>query len=138
MQTPRARRRGAAAPGFTLVEIMVVVVILGLLATLVVPSVFVAADTARDKKAASDVRTIADAVRMYYTEHGRVPPLLVDLTVPDSKGKVWLDELPPDPWQNDDVLQPGDPARAFAVVSRGPNRALGDDDDVSSRETSRR
>ena len=67
-----------------------------------------------------------------------MPPLLVDLTVPDAKGKVWLDELQPDPWQNDYVLQPGDPARAFSVVSAGPNHVLGDGDDVSSRDVAPR
>jgi general secretion pathway protein G len=134
----RTRRRcyQAGTAGFTLVEIMVVVVIIGLLSTLVAMSVMNAADTAREEKAAADVQSIAGAVRLYYAQHGRVP-VLADLTVPDAKGKVWLDTIPPDPWQNEYVVLPGDPARAFAVVSPGPNHVLGDADDVSSRDDAR-
>lgn len=122
----------ARAAGFTLIEIMVVVAILGLLATLVVTNVTLHADEARVVKARTDVRMIGDAVRLYYTRHGRLPAL-GDLTAADAQGHRALDVLPQDPWQNDYVVRPGDAPREFTVASAGPDRQIDTADDVSSR-----
>jgi general secretion pathway protein G len=59
--------------GFTLVEIMVVIVILGLLATLVARNVIGASEEARETTAATVVRLMADAVRSYRARLGRLP-----------------------------------------------------------------
>jgi general secretion pathway protein G len=126
------RSRSAAAGGFTLIEIMVVVTILGLLATFVITSATDNVDKAREQKAATDVRMLADAVRLYKAERGKLPAL-EDLTVRDAKGRRYVDSLPPDPWQHDYVLRADADPRDFEVVSGGPNQTLGDDDDISSR-----
>ncbi|MEO0972813.1 MAG: type II secretion system major pseudopilin GspG, partial [Pseudomonadota bacterium] len=65
--------------GFTLIEIMVVVVILGILATLVLPNVMGRADDARVTKAKSDVRAIVSALNLYRLDHLRYPPADVGL-----------------------------------------------------------
>ena len=65
-----------AEAGFTLVEIMVVIVILGLLATLVARNVIGAADESRLTKAQTDVRIIADGVRSYRAKNGKLPESL--------------------------------------------------------------
>jgi general secretion pathway protein G len=119
--------------GFTLIEVMVVVLILGLLAALVVPSVWSSADRAKEGKAAADVRVIAGALKQFYIDHATLPTL-ADLTRPDAKQRVYLDELPLDPWQGEYVLQQQGPTvRETFVASAGPDRVLGTDDDISSR-----
>lgn len=129
----RVPHRGA---GFTLIEIMVVVVILGLLATMVVNSVQDSAATAREQKATADLKTLAGAVRLFHSQHGSMPSL-DELAEPDRKGRRHIEELPLDPWGSDYVLSEGDAPNEFAVLSAGPNRQLGDEDDLSSRQRAR-
>lgn len=66
----KARRRTS---GFSFIEIMVVVVIIGLLAGAVAINVSSYADKAKRNRAKSDVAVIVDAVEAYYAEHGRYP-----------------------------------------------------------------
>jgi general secretion pathway protein G len=128
-----SRTESRAEAGFTLVEIMVVVVILGLLATLVVQNVMGASDTAREKKALSDVRTIADAVRMYRVQNGKLPDSLDVLATKDEKGRSGIEELPKDPWDHDYILRQGDRPNEFEVVSMGPDGSENTEDDISSK-----
>ena len=123
----------SAERGFTLVEIMVVIVILGLLATLVVPNIMGASDEAKVGKAKSDVKMIADAVRYYYAKNSRLPDALEDLATKDDKGNSEILELPVDPWNTPYELVQGDTPRQFEVVSCGPDTSLGTDDDISSK-----
>ena len=117
--------------GFTLIEIMVVIVILGLLAALVVPNVVQSSETARLQKAALDCKQIASAARLYFVERGRVPTL-EDLT-DRAAGTAYLEEMPNDPWGGAyEILADGVPPD-FEVRSNGRNRVAGDEDDVSSR-----
>jgi len=128
-----SRTESRAEAGFTLVEIMVVVVILGLLATLVVQNVMGASDTAREKKAMSDVRTIADAVRMYRVNNGKLPDSLDVLATKNEKGRSEIEELPKDPWDHDYILHPGDRPNEFEVISMGPDGSENTEDDISSK-----
>src|SRR5262245_25954750 len=122
-----------AQAGFTLVEIMVVVVILGLLATLVVPAVMGASDEARETKAKTDVRALADAVRMYRVNKGKLPDTLDVLIEKDDKGRSALEELPKDPWDHDYILRPGERSTDFEVISVGPDGTENTEDDISSK-----
>jgi len=118
--------------GFTLVEIMVVVVILGLLATMVAQNVMRAADEARLEKASIDCRQIAGAARMFYAQRGRLPSL-AELLAADEKGARYLEEIPRDPWGSDYELRAGDLAGDFEVRSVGKDRCDGGGDDISSK-----
>jgi general secretion pathway protein G len=103
--------------GFTLVEIMVVVVILGILAVLVVPRVVGRTDEARTTAARHDISAIMQALKLYRLDNGRYPtteqglPALV--TRPQSQPapsnwKQYLDRVPKDPWGNPyQYLNPG-------------------------------
>jgi general secretion pathway protein G len=120
--------------GFTLIEIMVVIVILGLLATLVVPSVLGASDEAKVQKARTDVHTIADAVRMYKIRNNKTPNSIEELTQPDAKGKPFIEDVGKDPWDHEYVihdLERGD----FEVISLGPDGNEGTEDDISSKRS---
>lgn len=126
----------AAAPaGFTLIEVMVVVTILGLLATLVVQNVVHHAEEARLQKARSDVVTIASAAKLFHAQRGRLPTL-AELTTPDAKGDTALEGLLRDPWHHEYRLIPGENQRDHEVRSDGPDGQPGSDDDISSRPPS--
>ena len=95
--------------GFTLVEIMVVVVILGILAVLIVPRVVGRTDEARAVAAKQDVATLMQALRLYRLDNGRYPTneqglgALVEKPGRDpvpANWKPYLDKLPKDPWGN--------------------------------------
>ena len=130
----RKLHRGSvpAQAGFTLVEIMVVIVILGLLATLVVQNVGGASDTAREKKATADVKTIAGAVRMWYANNGTLPESLDVLAQKDDRGRSQLEELSLDPWDRPYELREGNTKYDWEVISLGPD-GVPSEDDISSR-----
>ncbi len=104
--------------GFTLIEIMVVVVILGILAALVVPNILGNVDTARITAARQDIRGIESALDMYRLDNYTYPTtqqgLQVLVTQPaDPSIRNWrlggyLKKLPNDPWGNPyQYLYPG-------------------------------
>jgi general secretion pathway protein G len=99
------RRRLSA--GFTLIELMVVLVIIGVLAALIVPNVLDRADDARSTAAKTDVNNLMQALKLYRLDNQRYPAaeqglqaLLVKPTTGSipSNWKSYLDKLPNDPW----------------------------------------
>ena len=104
---PRTMRRGAA--GFSLVEILVVLVIMGLLISVVAPTVLNRADEARVQKAQADFKAIETALKIYRldnyvyptTEQGLealVEPSTLDPEPRNFKEGGYLAEVPRDPW----------------------------------------
>ena len=100
-----ARQRLAA--GFTLIELMVVLVIIGVLAALIVPNVLDRADDARTTAARTDVTNVMQALKLYRLDNQRYPASeqgLQALIAKPSTGpqplnwKPYLDKLPNDPW----------------------------------------
>lgn len=87
--------------GFSLIEIMVVVVIMGILAALVVPNVMDRPDQARAIAARQDVASIQQALKLYRLDHGRYPTVEQGLDIlaggPDGKSR-YMDRVPRDPW----------------------------------------
>jgi general secretion pathway protein G len=122
--------------GFTLIEIMVVIVILGLLATIVAPNVWSVSETAKEKKAQTDVKAIYEAARMYMLTHTGVReiPNLETLTTRDDKGVVAIEMSSKDPWGNDYEIRPGDHPGEFEVVSAGKDGQMGTEDDISTKK----
>lgn len=109
--------------GFTLIEIMVVVVILGILAALVVPQVMSRPDQAKVTVAQGDIKAIAAALDMYRLDNHVYPSTqqgleaLVKKTSGMPEAKNWnkdgyLKRLPVDPW--------GNPYQYLAPGSQGP------------------
>lgn len=94
MDKYRLRRKKQA--GFTLIEIMVVVVILGVLAALVVPSIMDRPEHARQVRAKQDVRTLVNAINLYRLDNFDYPSDLSQLVSGN-----YLDKVPKDPWNND-------------------------------------
>jgi general secretion pathway protein G len=117
MKTISSRR--ARARGFTLIEIMVVVVILGILAAIVVPNIMDAPDKARVTKAKQDIQMIESALELYKLDNYVYPSTqqglqaLVAQPAGDPPARNWkpggyLKQLVKDPWGNDyQFLNPG-------------------------------
>jgi general secretion pathway protein G len=87
--------------GFSLIEIMVVVVIMGVLAALIVPNVMDRPDQARVIATRQDVGAIMQALKLYRLDHGRYPSTEQGLdalvSVPGGKSG-YMDRVPKDPW----------------------------------------
>ncbi len=125
----RARlRRRRREDGFTLVELMVVLVILGLLATIVIINVLPAADRAKLTTAHASVTQIEQAIEMYNLNNHRYPTSEEGL--PALVTSRLLRRLDKDPWGNDFVYrQPGRNGRAFDVYSLGADGREGGNGD---------
>lgn len=129
MPAPSSKKKHRQA-GFTLVEIMVVIVILGLLATLVVPNVLGISEDAKISKAQSDVIAIYNAAKIWNINKGGWPTL-EQLTTPDEKDRIALEMVTTDPWDNEYVLKEID-GRRLEVISYGPDGSENTEDDISS------
>src|ERR1700691_1051130 len=90
---------------FTLVEMMLVVVIIGILAALVIPKLAGQGERARVTAATADINGgIKSALGQYEVDNGFYPKSLQDLVQPPGNAKNWhgpyLDKIPLDPWNN--------------------------------------
>jgi general secretion pathway protein G len=104
--------------GFTLVELMVVIVIIGLLATIVIINVLPATDRAAVTKARADIATLEQAVEMYRLNRLQYPT--GDQGLQAVLGEGYVKRLPKDPWGNAYRYQaPGRDGRAFDIMSYG-------------------
>jgi general secretion pathway protein G len=147
-RTHRCTRRSALrrSRGFTLIEIMVVIVILGILAALVVPSVLSRTDDARIVAAKSDLAAIRQALKLYRLDNQRYPTAAQGLRAlvekpadppapPNWKPGGYLEKLPRDPWGHDYLyLNPGlkGDVDVFTYGADGQQGGTGADGDIGS------
>jgi general secretion pathway protein G len=120
--------------GFTLIEVMVVVVILGILASIIVPKIMDKPDEARIVKARQDIRAVQSALEMYKLDNYVYPTTdqglqaLVQKPATDPVPPHWkqyLDRLPIDPWDRPyQYLNPGVHG-TIDIWSYGPNGPSG-------------
>src|SRR4051812_25734868 len=106
-----SHRHAHTSRGFTLIEIMVVIVILGILAALVVPRVLERPDEARVIAAKNDIAAVMQALKLYRLNNQRYPTTEQGLTAlvarptqpplpPNWKPNGYLERMPKDPWGN--------------------------------------
>jgi general secretion pathway protein G len=136
------RRQG----GFTLVEIMVVVVIIGILGMLVVPKLLGRTGEARVTAARTDIATIMQALKLYKLDNQRYPTTeqglqaLVQKPTTGPAANGWkeggyIEKLPKDPWNNNyQYLSPGlhGEIDVFSLGADGQPGGAGEDADVGS------
>jgi general secretion pathway protein G len=129
--------------GFTLIELMVVVVILGILATLVAPKVMNKPEQARRTKAKVDIRSIQTALNMFKADTGRFPTTAEGLqalvTNPGVKGHDpdgYLERVPTDPWGKKYVyISPGVHRKDYDLKSCGKDGEDGGSEDNADIES---
>jgi general secretion pathway protein G len=129
-------RRG----GFTLIEVLVVLIILGLLAAIIVPRVTGQADRAKIDQTKIQLRALKDALEMYKLDNGMYPTtqqglkaLVEKPSAPPEppRWRQYLDKVPKDPWDRDYIyISPG-VNKPFELKSAGPDGEEGTDDDIS-------
>lgn len=130
--------------GFTLAEMMVVIVIIGLLGTLVVPNVLKRFAQASRTAAKSDITALMAALDEYAINNsGKYPDSLEPLVTPDDNGHTYLKgpagKLPKDPWKNEYIYEPpqsGQPQpRILSYGKDGQPGGEGDDRDIASDDS---
>jgi general secretion pathway protein G len=125
----KSRRRGQA--GFTLMELMIVIVILGMLAAIVAPRMIGATDDAKVASAKTQINAFKMALNMYKLEFGTYPTTgegLQALVTNGKKNFLEQDSVPNDPWGNPYVyVSPGSDGHDFEVVSLGEDASPGGD-----------
>ncbi|MBI5434456.1 MAG: type II secretion system major pseudopilin GspG [Planctomycetes bacterium] len=135
MKTLQSHRRAPRA-GFSLAELMVVIVILGLLATLVVPNVVGYLFKANTEIVKVDISSLVDAIKQFQINNGgKLPDSLDQLIEPDPNGHRYLDtkSLPRDPWKNEYQYETnGSEYRIYSYGKDGMPGGEGEDADIDS------
>jgi len=133
-----------ASRGFTLLELMVVIVIIGVLAALIAPKVLENVDKAKITAAQADISSLMNALKMYKLDNGRYPSSdqgLQALVAKPTTGSMptnwrsYLDKLPDDPWHHPyQYANPGvhGDIDVFSFGADGQAGGEGNDADIGS------
>jgi general secretion pathway protein G len=127
-----------SSQGFTLIEIMVVIVILGILASLIVPRIMDRPEEAKTLKARIQIESLETALKLYKLDNGVYPTTeqglqaLVEKPDTGTVPKKWREggylekgSVPKDPWGNEFIyLSPG-VSHEYEIISYGPDGAAG-------------
>ncbi|MBA6342423.1 type II secretion system major pseudopilin GspG [Colwellia sp. MB02u-10] len=129
--------------GFTLLEVMVVIVILGILASMVVPNLLGSQERANIQKAVSDINALETSLTMYKMDNYQYPTteqsleaLVTETDIEPAARRFpqggYVKRLPNDPWGSEyQLLNPGEHG-AMDVFSMGPDGEPGTDDDIGN------
>ena len=117
------RIRNLGSKGFTLIELMVVMVIIGLLAATVVPKFFGQVDKAMQQDAQAQIELLGQALDLYRLEKHKYPTSDEGL---DAIKSYLKKSIPKDPWGNDFIYEsPGKEGRGYDLISYGADNAEG-------------
>ena len=139
------KRKKRIRYGFTMVELMAILIIIGLLATLVVTKVASKIDQAKLITTKANLKMLHSAVNQFKMDTGRFPAEdlgLIELIEQPSDVPIWEEggylettELPPDGWGHDFIYELfPESGKAFAIRSAGPDGEEGTEDDLLSTD----
>lgn len=116
-------RRSRREAGFTLIEIMVVVIVLAIMAGLIVPKLSFVADDAKISTARSKISTISSMLELYRQKDDKYPETLDALVTPPEESKVTEGMLKSkdlvDPWENRFMYELSEDGRSYRLWSYG-------------------
>ena len=143
IKSKRGQSPSALEGGFTLIEILLVVIIIGVLVSLVAPRLAGRSEEARKQAAKADIDGgIALSLDLYEVDNGHYPPKLDDLLTKPSDASNWKGPylkkgLPKDPWGNDyNYRMPGTRnTSSYDLFSVGPDKQEGSADDIVNWKT---
>ncbi|RWU12970.1 type II secretion system protein GspG [Pseudidiomarina gelatinasegens] len=129
--------------GFSLIEVMVVIAILGLLASLILPNVLGSADQANRQKARTDIIALENALAQYRLDNSVFPTTEQGLEALIQEPNVdprprnyrrggYIQRLPADPWGNEYLLLSPGEYGDVDIFSAGPDGQTGTDDDIGN------
>ena len=137
------QKRGSSKKGFTLVELLLVLVILGILAAIVIPKFSGRTEQAKEQAAVTQISTFKTALDAFEVDNGYYPKGrngLLDLVQKPRDSVNWhgpyLESIPKDPWGNDYLYEfPGKHnPNSFDIMSMGPDGRSGNEDDIGNWE----
>lgn len=129
--------------GFTILEVMIVIAILGMMASLVVGNLMDSADEAKVQSTAIEIKNLESILDLYKLKAGQYPTTEQGLEALVSAPEIeptprnypangFLDELPQDKWGNDyQLINPGEMGK-FDLFSVGPDGEAGTEDDIGN------
>jgi general secretion pathway protein G len=141
----RKERKKRVRYGFTMIELMAMLIIIGLLATLVVTKVATKIDQARITTTKANLKALHSAVNQFKMDTNRFPSEdkgLIDLIEQPTDVDTWepggyleTTEIPPDGWGNEFIfeLYP-ESGKQFVIRSCGPDKEEGTEDDLLSTD----
>lgn len=114
---------------FSLIELMVVIIILGLLAAFVLPNLTGKGDEAKDKIVCIQMKNISEVLKMYKLDNSTYPSTEEGLNILSEKKYFDEGKLPKDSWGQDFVYIQND-SKSFDLVSFGADKKEGSSDDI--------
>lgn len=123
-------KRKAELSGFTLIELMVVILILGLLAAIVVPQFTGRTEEAKVSTTKTNIQNTETALRLFYIDNDRYPEQLQHLAEKPSYAKKfpedgYLRPIPKDGWGNDFIYTPESNYKKYKIISYGADGQAG-------------
>ncbi len=137
------RNKLKSTQGFTLLEVMVVIVIIGMMLSVVVPNLMGSQETAKLQKTVQDITALENSLSMYKLDNNNYPSTEQGLEALTDQTDIepiprrfpeggYVKRLPKDPWGNEYLLlNPGEQSR-MDVFSSGPDGEVGTEDDIGN------